>query len=384
MRAIAWTVSGATLLVAALGLRAAGPDAPIEPKSGVARDNFDASVRPQDDLFRHVNGAWLKRAEIPAERARFGAFDELSDKAEADIRALIEATAASEAPEGSEARKIGDLFASFMDEERVEKLGLEPIQDELAKVAALEDKAALVPLLGEMERVGTPGLFGLFVNTDDKKSDEYILNLYQGGLGLPDESYYREAKFEPIRKAYVAHIAKMFALAGLPEPEDAAGAIMALETRLAKNHWDRVKSRDDTLTYNKKNREELAGLTPGFDWSAYFEALGARDVGPVIVRQPEYFDAMATAVGEVPLETWKSWLAWKILSDRASFLSEPFVEEKFQFYGKTLTGAEVNRPRWKRGVAVVQGRWARRWASSTSRSTSRPRRRRGCRNSSAT
>jgi putative endopeptidase len=355
-------VAAATILAGGLGLLAHGrpPGGTPAPapgiKSGVDKDHVDARVRPQDDLFRHVNGKWLAEAAIPADRSADGAFYQLREQAEADLRRIIEDTAARpDSPAGSEARKVGDLFASFMDEAAVDRLGLSPIREELAEVAAIGDKPGLLRTMAGLQKVGIDGAFGLDVDTDAKRSDRYILHLSQGGLGLPDESYYRLEKFKPQRDAYLAHIRRMFELVGLPDPAGSAEQVVDLETRLAKDHWDRVKSRDSTLTYNKKDLKALSELTPVFDWPAWFEAAGARGIEEVVVRQPTYFEAMSRAVAEVPLTRWKAWLAWKILRDRAPLLSRPFVEEHFAFNGKTLTGAQELRPRWKRGVGVVEG-----------------------------
>ncbi len=324
-------------------------------KAGVLTAHFDKGVRIQDDLFRHVNGAWLKTAEIPADRPADGAFHGLRDKAEADVRALIEATAASKdkAP-GPEAQKVGDMYASFMDEERVERLGLKPISGLMEKIDAAGDKADVVGLIATLQRAGSHGLFMPYVDTDAKRSDQYIIYIAQDGLGLPDESYYREPKFESVRKAYLGHMAKMFALAGRPDPEGSAKSVMELETRLAKAHWDRVKSRDDTLTYNKKDIEGLMDLTPGFPWQAYAQALRAPHVDEVVVRQPEYLTAMAKAVEEVPLPAWKAWMTWHLLHSHAAYLPKAFVDEDFSFSGKVLTGSQELRPRWKRGVQAVE------------------------------
>ena len=264
-------------------------------RSGIDTASFDPKVRPQDDLFRHVNGGWIKRVEIPADRALYGSFVQLLEKSEADLRAILEEAARGEAPEGSDLRKIGDLFASFMDEDRAERLGIDPIKDDLAKIDEVHDKAGLVRHMALLQRDGIGGLFRAFVRTDDKRSDRYIVNLNQGGIGLPDESYYREAKFKPIREKYVAHIEKTLTLAGLASPKEAAGRIMAVETELASHHLDRVKNRDRTLTYNKKDRKELETLTPGIDWEAWLQAYGARgqEVAEVIVRQPNFFAGLA-------------------------------------------------------------------------------------------
>ncbi|MFO0910114.1 MAG: M13-type metalloendopeptidase [Isosphaeraceae bacterium] len=337
------------------GLRAADNARATPLVSGVERSHFDDSVRPQDDLFRHVNGAWLKATEIPAERSWYASFLMLADKAEAEVRAIVEEVSKQSSTPGSVAQKVGDLFASYMDEERVEKLGLNPIKDQLAAVEAISDRAGLIKTLGSFDRDGVRGLISAHVDTDAKKSDRYIVYLGQAGIGLPDESYYRDPKYEPIRKAYIAHISRLFELAGISDAAARAQKVMALETRLARSHWDRVKSRDDTLTYNKKDKAGLESLAPGLDWSTYLGAMGLKSIDEVIVRQPEFFTAAAKALDEVPLEEWKTWLTWNVLRDAAPLLGKAFVEQDFEFYGKTLTGAKELRPRWKRGVAAVEG-----------------------------
>ncbi len=354
-----WRAVAVAALVGWGGLDAQGADdkkAEESVKSGIDRGFVTPDVRPQDDLFRHVSGKWLATTPIPPDRAMDGAFYQLRDQSEADLKAIIESTVA-QTDGSSDARKVGDLFASFMDEAKVNELGLKPIQGDLDRVKGVDNKNAFLRVMAELGRTGVDGVFGIGVNTDDKKSDQYIIGLSQGGLGLPDESYYRVDKFQPIRAAYVQHIARMFELAGWSDPKGSADQVMALETRLAKNHWDRVKSRDATLTYNKKDREELAALTPGLDWGLIAEGLRVpvKQVNEVIVAQPTYFTALAEAVREVPLDDWKNWLAWNVLHAYAPALSQPFVEENFAFYGKTLTGAQELKPRWKRGVATVEG-----------------------------
>jgi putative endopeptidase len=344
----------AATVAALLGAGAAGP---LPTRSGIDRTYFLTEIRPQDDLFRHVNGKWLTGATIPPDRSLDGAFYKLRDKAEADLRAIIEETAKADAPPGSEARKVGDLYASFLDEAAADRLGIEPIRADLAAVAAISDKPGLVRAMSALGRGGVDGTVAGSIDTDAKRSDRYIIYLSQSGIGLPDESYYRDVKFAKAREAYVAHVAKMLELAGLPDAKAKADRIMALETRLAKAHWDRVKSRDDTLTYNKMDRAALDKLAPGFDWSTWATASGAPEssIAEVVVRQPSYVTAMAEALDAVPLADWKDWLAWNVVHAHAGFLSKPFVDEHFAFYGKTLTGAPENRPRWKRGVAAVEG-----------------------------
>jgi putative endopeptidase len=324
-------------------------------RSGITTTGFDAKVRPQDDLFRHVNGGWIAETNIPPEYGLFGSAMQLRDNSLKDLRAIIEDVARQEGTSpGSDARKIGDLYASFMDEKKVEELGLEPIRADLARIDAVRDKAEFLRLVAELQRQGIGGVFRLRVEPDAKRSDREIVNLSQGGISLPDESFYRDPKFQPIRRAYVAHVEKMFAIAGRPEPAAAAKQVMELETRLAKGHWDRVKSRDETLTYNKKDRAALDTLTPGFDWPTYFDVTGAKDIPEVIVAQPDFFTAMAAAYKDVPLEQWKAWLAWNVIDSSASYLNKAMVDEDFDFARK-LSGATELPARWKRGVRAVEG-----------------------------
>ncbi|WP_405071180.1 peptidase M13 [Kribbella sp. NBC_01510] len=324
--------------------------------AGFDSSSLSGTVRPQDDLYRYANGPWLEEHEIPADKAIYGAFHALWDTAEQDVRAIVEKSVAAGHPEGSEPRKIADLYSSFMDEEAIERLGAEPIAEQLALVRGVEDLPGLVAALGQLELQGVPGVFHYWVDADAKKSDENIVYLTQGGLSLPDESYYREDSFAEVRTAYVAHVTRMLELAGLPDPAGAAERIMELETRVAGAHWDRVKNRDVQLTYNKVDRAGLEELTPGFDWSTWLTGAGVPEsaFAEVVVREPDFFTAAAAALQAVELDRWKEWLSWRIVHSAAPLLSTAFVDENFAFYGKTLTGAPELRERWKRGVGAVE------------------------------
>ncbi|MDY7102748.1 MAG: M13-type metalloendopeptidase [Actinomycetota bacterium] len=320
-------------------------------------------VRPQDDLFGHVNGAWFETAEIPPDLPMTGGFIDLRLEAEATVGDLLReaaaAAASGEAAVGTDRQRIGDLFASFMDTDRVEALGADPLAENLAAIAALPSVAGLPALLGRLEREGVGGVITSYVNTDDRNSDRYIVNVLQGGIGLPDESYYREDAFADQRAAYVAHVGKMLRLAGwsADDADDAAARIMALETRLASGHLDKVSCRDVVATYHLTTLDELRDLAPSFDWSAWIAAMGGDDsvLAEVIVRQPDYLRALSAALDEVPLEDWKVWLSFHVVSAAAAYLSTPFVEENFDFYGRTLTGSTELRDRWKRGVDLCNG-----------------------------
>ncbi len=322
-----------------------------------AKAGMDPSVRPQDDLFGHVNGTWLDTTEIPADRSSWGPFVELHDRAEDQVHTIIEDLAAVESELGSNAQKIGDLYASFMDEDAVEALGATPIQRSLQTAYAVESIAELPGFLGELERAGSQGLFAAYVDNDDRQADRYILNLMQGGLGLPDESYYREDKFADVRSAYLVHLGRMFELAGVAEPAGEAQRVMDIEMRLAQGHWARAETRDVLKGYNLTTYDELVELAPHFDWGSYATGIGAHDLvlAEVNVRQPSYLSHLSAVMGSAPIEQWRSWLAIRIIRSAAPYLSKAFVEENFDFYGRTLNGTPEVRARWKRGVAFVEG-----------------------------
>lgn len=323
-------------------------------RSGIDLRFVDSEVRPQDDLFGHVNGRWLDEYDIPADRATDGAFRTLADRAEEQVRDIITSASAADGPD---AARIGDLYASFMDTDTVARVGVAPLLAELATIAAADTREALADVLGRLQRTGIGGGAGVYVDTDSKNSTRYLLHMSQSGLGLPDESYYRDAAHAEILAGYPAHIARMFSLvhgeeyAG--EWENTAARIVALETKLAAAHWDVVRRRDADLTYNLRAFTELSTEAPGFDWSGWVGALGAAPQ-EVVVRQPDYLTAFAALWSAESLEDWKQWLSWRVISSRASLLTDELVAENFAFYGKTLSGTEAIRDRWKRGVGLVE------------------------------
>jgi len=326
-------------------------------KSGIDTSNIDPAVRPQDDLFRHMNGTWLTTAQIPADRAADGAFYWLRDESEKKVREIIETTASAISAPGSVAQKIGDLYRSFMDEKAAEQLGISPITADLAKVGAITNASEFLTLLGQLEEEGLGGLFYGFITTDNKKSDENIMYLGQSGLSLPDEAYYREDEYAPIRNAFVAHVEKMFALASLPNGGDHAQRILELESQLASHHWDQVRDRDATLTYNKFSFAQLEELSTGFDWAAWNKGANVPEhiLASIVVRQPSFFTGLGEMIKKFDLEKWRSWLLWQVLSGAASYLNSPLVNENFDFYGTTLSGVPELKERWKRGVGLVEG-----------------------------
>jgi putative endopeptidase len=330
--------------------------APSTP-SGIAIDELSDQVRPQDDLFRHVNSRWLAETEIPADRAAHGAFHMLHDQAELDVRALCDEAAAADAPAGTDERKVGDLWGAFMDVDAVERRDAEPLADDLAAIRGVASTTELLGLLGRLQRHGTPGVVEWFVDNDGEDASRYIVNLVQSGLGLPDEAYYREDAYAEVRAAYVEHVATMLRLVDEPGPDDAARRVLALETALAKGHWTTVDSRDALKTYNKHTLPALAALTPGLDWSAWLRGLDTPDgaFDEVVVRQPDAVETAARLLDDVPLADWRAWLTFHHVRASAPFLASRFVDANFAFYGTLLSGIPELRERWKRGVDVVEG-----------------------------
>jgi predicted metalloendopeptidase len=317
------------------------------------------AVRPQDDLFRAVNADWLATSTIPDDRATFGTFSELHDRAEADVRAIIEEAAASDAPPGSPERMVGDLYASFMDTAALDELGTAPLGPLLERVGTVVDAQSLLGVTGELQREGVDGLVDVGVWIDRGDPTRYVLHAGQGGLGLPDESYYREEGRAAIREAYVAHVARMLDLTGILPPGetdtgDVALRVMALETRLAAAHWDAVACRDAVKTYNLLAVDAVEISLPG--WGAWLEGHGvpAAARGEVVVAQPDTLEAFATALREVPAADWRAWLTWHVVRSFAPYLTDEVSAANFAFYGTTLMGAPQQRDRWKRGVGLVE------------------------------
>ncbi|WOC12473.1 M13 family metallopeptidase [Gordonia sp. MP11Mi] len=328
----------------------------IEQISGLDLEWVDPAVRVADDLFSHVNGKWLETHEIPGDRSIDGAFHVLRDNAEADVRAIVEECAENPGDDAT-STLIGDLYASFMDTERIEELGLTAIGDYLTAIATIATPADLARTLGSLQRVGVRGLFGFYVDTDARKSDRYLVHVGQGGLGLPDESYYREENHAQTLAAYRTHVAAMFALADLDDPERAAATVVDLETHIATHHWDVVARRDAEATYNLRTLAEFTDCAAGFDVTAWLLGLAAptdETFAEVVVGQPSFFTGAGELVASRPLDDWKTWLRWKLLNSAAPYLSSAFVDENFAFYGTSLTGAEEIRDRWKRGVGFVE------------------------------
>ncbi|HAG62661.1 MAG TPA: peptidase M13 [Kocuria sp.] len=325
-------------------------------------DAFDRSVRPQDDLFRHVNGTWLRTAQIPDDKASTGAFVELRDKAEQAVREIITGASAdgeqaASAVEQSAETKIALLYRSFMDTERIEELGAEPLREDLDAVAAIDSPQALSRWFGTAMRRGIGAALDIDLDSDPGDPQRNLVFVGQSGLGLPDEEYYREEQYAQIREQYAAHVQTMLELAGFDDAPRQARAVVDLETRIASHHWDKVTVRDLTKMYNPMSFEELAGQTRDLDWNAVLEGMGLtpEHLATVVNAQPSFFAGLDELLTPDELGAWKSWARWHVVSSRAAYLSEAFVAENFAFYGTVLSGTPQLRERWKRGVGLVNG-----------------------------
>ncbi|MDF2492256.1 MAG: pepO [Microbacterium sp.] len=324
------------------------------PRSGLALDDLSAEIRPQDDLFRYVNGAWIDRTEIPEDKARWGSFHLLAEQAEKDVRAIIDESVAAEP--GTEARKIGDLYASFLDTETIDRRGAEPLRDQLERVDGVADIGSFLRLVGSLERDGVGGIIDLYIEPDPGNPQRYVPFFTQSGLSMPDESYYRLDSFEETRAVFRAHIERILGLAGVADAAASADRIVALETELASHHWDNVRNRDAVATYNLKSWDDIRALT-GVDLQPWLEGVAPGYEGAfaeAVVSQPSFLEGLGALLRDDRLEDWKAWLRFKIVHAAAAFLPDAFVDENFAFYGTQLTGVPVNRERWKRGVSLVE------------------------------
>ena len=322
------------------------------PASGIDKSHIDNSVRPQDDLFRYFNGAWLKNHEIPQDRASDGTFYQLHIEAEAQVREIIE-TANGQ----GDAQKIRDLYDCFLDTEAIAKAGITPLLEDLAAIDEIQTRAQFIQVIADLEMRGLGGAFGVGIFGDAKNSEMNVVYLVQGGLSLPDEAYYREEQYEEIRQAFKVHVAKMFALAQIADGAELAEEIYNLEAQIAAHHFDQVKDRDVELTYNKLSFAELCALTPHFDWVTWLEygQIPKSAFDEVVVQQPPFFEGLSAILENFDPKPWRAWMKWQLISGAAAYLPEEFVNQNFEFYAKTLSGTPEIRVRWKRAISFVQG-----------------------------
>lgn len=331
-------------------------------QSGLSKENQEISVRPQDDLYSAVNGHWLKTAEIPSDKSNYGAFTVLDDLSRDRIRAIIEEAAATKKnPPGSDAQKVGDMYRSFMDEERIEQLGLKPLQGELDLIRALGSPEQVAGHLGHLVQIGLETPFRFHVNLDDKNSRQYIAKLSQAGLGLPDRDYYLtdEPRYTQGREAYLVYIARLLTLAGKPEAEAEAAAkrILTLETQFAGAHFTRVELRDPEKNYHKMPISALSDVAPKFPWKEFLTGLGA-SLTEIDLNQPPFAKAVGEAFAATPLDTWKDYLEFRLLDAYAIALPAAFQKAHFELHGKAVEGIPQDKSRSDKAVSLISGEGA--------------------------
>ena len=346
---IACTLATGTLIVNA---------APAPLGSGIDTQYIDAKVRIQDDYYQHVNGGWLSTVEIPADKSRYGSFDKLNDDTQDQLHSLVENLVRNRMARTPDQQKIVDLYSSFMDEAAIEHVGTEPLQRAFTRISGFTDKTQLASLVAHYNRVGVQTLISTVVHQDAKDSTQYVFDIGQSGLGLPDRDYYLQddARFKSIREQYTQHISRMFMLAGVANTSEQAALVANFETELARIQWSRVENRDPVKTYNKVALSQLGTLAPGFNWTAYLADAGVSGrANGVIISQPSYITELDKLLQQTPLATLQAYFRWHLISSFAPYMGKAFVDERFAFAGKTLRGIEVNRPRWKRAITLVDG-----------------------------
>jgi putative endopeptidase len=340
--------AAAAVLSFTLGLRAE-----INPQ------NFDPSVKPQDDFFRYVNGGWLKTVVIPGDQARWGSFNELILRNEENLRMICERLITKAATLNPTERLVADFYVSGMDQATIDAAGIAPLKPELERIAAVKSPGEVMAAIAHLQRSGVPVGFSFGSSPDSKDSTHELAQLSQGGLGLPDRDYYffDDDKSKKIREQYVAHIAHLFELAGqAPEAAKAdAAAVMKLETALADASMTRVQQRDPYGSYHKMAVDQVGSETAGIDWKAFFEGVGASRFENINLAQPAFFKRFAAELSATPVADWQAYLRWQLLNVAAPYLSRPFEEADFNFFSATLTGVTEMKPRWKRVVNTIDG-----------------------------
>jgi len=324
--------------------------------SGIDQANMDKNVRPQDNFYRYINGGWMNSHEIPSDKTAIGSFYDLRDKADDDVKAIIEELAATEnLKTGSDEQKVADLFRSYMDSEKRNTDGIAPIQSILSAINNLKNKDDLAKFFGTYSTAGISTPLALYISIDAKNSSSYAIHIWQSGLNLPDKDYYfnKTERFVKLRNGYVTHIENMYNLAGMSNGKNAAENIMALETSLAEFHWTRVQSRDSEKRYNKFTTNNLNSVTDKFNWQAFLTAEGVASQKDIIINQPDFIEGFGKIFDETSLDVWKQYLTFNTLSAFSSYLTADLDNENFDFFSKQLSGRQEQRPQWKRGVSVV-------------------------------
>jgi putative endopeptidase len=334
------------------------PDSKL--KSGIDRANFDESVKPGDDFFHYVNGNWIRHNPIPAEYSRWGSFSQLHDDNLVHLREIVEGLAKEGGPLDENSRKIRDFYATAMDEAKLEKVGVDPLKDELDRIAKLKGRDELVAEIGHLHAMGIGALFGVHVAQDEKQSTRYIVYLHQGGLSLPEREYYVGTSdyYKQIRGQYVEHNAKMLGMLGHRPDKTAALAdqVLTIETKLAEASKSPVQLRDREANYNKYSLDDLAKLTPNLNWDLFWKAAGIGKLDAVIVGQPDFFKRVNALLESLPIDEWRTYLRWHLIHSTAPYLNDAMERENFHFYSETLRGTKQMQPRWKRAISTIDSR----------------------------
>lgn len=323
--------------------------------SGIILENMDTTVRPGDNFASYVNGTWVKKTEIPADKAGYGVQWIINDKAQEDVKAIIEESSGGKFAKGSDEQKVGDFYESYMNTKVRDSIGLAPLQEELKKVQAINSKKELTSFIAYAYRndYGVPMELG--VAEDFKDPKKYMLYTWQGGLGLPDREYYlqQDEKSKSIREKYVAHVQKMFELSGIENAAEKAKAIMAFETQLASKQMKKEDTRNLVALYNKYAIKDLNSLIKDFDWNSLLRESGVKDVDTITICQVDYTKALDGIMKSTSIDTWKTYLTWSVIHGSAKKLTSALDNENFEFYGRTLYGVQQQRPMWRRGVDLV-------------------------------
>ena len=329
---------------------------PYYKPSGFDLSAIDRSTKPGDDFFQYANGEYLERAVIPPDRAGVSRRLEMTDRMEANLHQLLQEAAQGVAEQPADNRgKAGAFYTAFMDEAAIDRIGVAAIAPELDAIRSASAPGQLAELMGEAAYDFYPAIVAPYVDSDLKAPDRYAIYLNQSGLGLPDRDYYLKPEFAPQREAYAAYAAKLLSLLAWPDPAATAAKIVAFESTIAEDSWDKAKLRDPTIQYNPHSRAELAALAPGFDWNAYLAGARLGDHDRFIVGQPDAFTRLAATFGAAPLDTLKAWMAFHVADQAAPYLAAPFADARFDFRGRTLQGQASQSARWKRGMLAVAG-----------------------------
>jgi predicted metalloendopeptidase len=356
MRRIGLCCAATLLIAGSVNERSLASGGASPPASGLDPAYIEPGVRAQDDLYQHWNGKWLASFQIPADKASYDSFTFINDTIQEQLRGIVEGLDHASPTSGSEARKIADLYASFLDEARLEQIGVQPVRERFAKIDALASKDDLPALIASLNETNVDAPYDIGIDPDQKDSTRYAVTLGQSGLGLPDRDYYLkdDAKLKAIRDQYLEHIEKLFAMAGETNAHESAAQILKFETAMAAIQWTRVENRDPEKTYNKVALGDLAQIMPGYAWDRYLAAGGiAGKVDYVIISQPSYFAGLAKLMAETPLPVLKTYFKWHVLTASAPYLSKDFVAARFAFSGTVLRGIPQNQPRWRRGLRLV-------------------------------